>query len=413
MNRRTLIPMLVLSLAVVLASQSRVATAQAKAARGAKPAGGAFAEAAKRAKETGQPLVVFGVSETCSRCQALKQGLASNPEFKLLMTQYVAAEVPFGGREFVSVFEETVKQDAKFRQAIGAPAVFIFTASGEAVYAGPGRASGMAAGDELKKLLISGIDKNGGVRLPATSAKSSSATLAADLSQARKLLGEKQTLKAAALLAKHVQPAAETSEEVAKVIELTGLTLAKSKTEEQLDSLVAEVSEKGKGLVQSAVEAAGTGKATQAAVQLAELERVFSGFPSFADTFEPAWKTVQEKSTEPSLREQARQIDTARQAESNADPAEAIEIYQRVIADYPNTEAAKLSQRRITQLRSGKAAQSRLWKSKNGKFSMSAVLVSSDGTTVKLRSSEGKEIAVPLASLSAEDQEFLRAVRNE
>jgi Thioredoxin-like/SLA1 homology domain 1, SHD1 len=386
---------------------------QAQPAPGAKPASTPFTEAVAQAKKTGRPLVVFGMSETCSRCQALKQGLATQEEFKLLMTQYVATEIPFGGREFSAIFKDITNRDSKIPKSIGGPSVFIFTAQGETVYAGPNRESGIAANDEFKKLLISGIEKNGGVRGPVAEGQASLAsTLSADLSKARKLLSENQPVAAAAILSKHIQQGAAADEQVAAVIQLTGLSIAKSKGEQQLESLVEELSEKGHALVQAAVAMAGTNNATRGAVQLAELSRVFASFPAFAGTFEAAWKELREKSNLPNLQEQAELIDKARQAESGADPAQAIAAYELVVATYPKTQAAELSERRITQLKETKAAPSRVWKSKDGKFSVTATLVSFDGKAAQLRTSDGKTVAVPLDALSPEDQRFLHGSKS-
>jgi thioredoxin-related protein len=119
-----------------------------------------FTEALAKAKKDNRPLVVFGVSEGCSRCAALKQGLTTQPELQQLMAKYVSVEIPFGGRDFSDLFNDIIRQDEKYRQAIGAPSVFIFTANGAAVYAGPNDPNGMTAGDEFKKLLLAGIEKN-------------------------------------------------------------------------------------------------------------------------------------------------------------------------------------------------------------------------------------------------------------
>jgi hypothetical protein len=380
-----------------------------------KPAATPFKEAAAQAKATGRPLVVLGVSETCSRCQALKQGLATQPELKLLLTQYVSTEVPFGGREFAVIFDGIVRQDEKFRQAIGAPSVFIFTAKGEAVYAGPNNPNGMVADAEFKKLLISGIEKNGGVRGPAAGGKSSLAsTLPADLTRAGKLLQGNQPLAAAAIVSKHIQPDGAADEQVAAVVELTGLKVARSKAEEQLDLLVKELSQRGLALLQTALATAGTGDATRGAVQLAELNRVFGGFPSFAGTFEAAWEEFADKSGMPSLQQQAELIDKARQAESAQDPGQAVACYELVVSTYPSTQAAELSKLRITQLKTAKpAAAERLWKSKNGQFSVTASLVSFDGAAAQLLTSEGNSISVPLDALSLEDQRFLQAAKRK
>ena len=125
------------------------------------PQSALFNESLAKAKAAGQPLVVFGTSETCSRCIALKQALAKHDELQQLLSQYVSVEVTFGGQDFVAMYREIVRQKPEFREAIGGPSVFLFTSKGEAVYAGPNHANGMAADDTFKQLLIDGIAKNG------------------------------------------------------------------------------------------------------------------------------------------------------------------------------------------------------------------------------------------------------------
>ncbi len=131
-----------------------------------------FQEAAALAKKTGRPLIVFGLSDTCSRCQAVKQGITTSPEFQDLLAQYVTTEIPFGGAEFGKIFQEIVRRDKSIPRAIGAPSVFIFTSKGETVYAGPNRESGIALDEEFKQRLRQGIEKNGNVPRPDGVSKS-------------------------------------------------------------------------------------------------------------------------------------------------------------------------------------------------------------------------------------------------
>lgn len=157
---------MVVAMGAVLAAPSAVwaqARRQTKAATSA-----VFSEVMARAKDAGQPVVVFGVTQGCSRCAAFKQALATQPELQHLMTQYVSTEVPFGGPDFVAIFEDIVRQEAQYNQAIGTPSIFIFTAKGNVVYAGPNSPGGIQPDDEFKKLLLTGIEKNG-VRGPAKS----------------------------------------------------------------------------------------------------------------------------------------------------------------------------------------------------------------------------------------------------
>ncbi len=84
-------------------------------------------------------------------------------------------------------------------------------------------------------------------------------------------------------------------------------------------------------------------------------------------------------------------------------------MYQAVVATYPNSKAAELSQSRIAQLQGAPPEGQRTWKNKNGKFSVTAALLAFDDANVRLRTSEGKETTVPMKSLSAEDLIFLKS----
>ena len=106
------------------------------------------------------------------------------------------------------------------------------------------------------------------------------------------------------------------------------------------------------------------------------------------------------KTNVPNLKEQAELIDTARQAETGPDQAQAITAYELVCATYPDTKAAELSQLRMTQLQMSKKAAARIWKSKVGQFSVTATLVAFDGKSAQLQTADGKTITVALDALS-------------
>jgi hypothetical protein len=329
----------------------------------------------------------------------------------------VSTETLFGATEFAGVFAKITQKDASIPKSIGAPSVFIFTSKGDTVYAGPNRQTGMSANDELKKLLISGIEKNGGLRRPTPPEKAALAkTLAADIRKARKLMSEKQLVAAAELVSSHLPEAKDESgdEQLAELVELTGLKFAKSKSEEQLYKVMTELAVKTPAMIIEALALGGTDKATVGAVKLAELNRGFGRFPAQGPIFENAWKQLEERSGIPKLREQAEMIDKARAAEREQDPAQAITAYRLVTTTFPDTQAAKLSQVRLAQLEAKKpGGPSRLWKSKSGKFSVTATLISYDGSVAKLKTKAGKVIEVPAAALSAKDQAFLETARKQ
>jgi hypothetical protein len=261
--------------------------------------------------------------------------------------------------------------------------------------------------DEFKRQLIAGIERNGGLR---GSAKSPTASLFPDISRARHLFSHGNAPAAATIISKHIS-SENVSDEVAAVARLTGLKVARQIGEEELDSLVQQLSEKGELLLQTKMAAARAADDTRTAVKLAELERAFGSFPSFAGKFDTCWKSLLARANVPHLKEQAQLIDKARQAESGPEASQAIAAYEQVLAAYPGTKAADLSELRITQLRAPKSAPSRLWKSKSGQLSVNAALVAFDGKSAQLRTDEGKTITVALDALSAEDQQFLKTVK--
>ena len=322
----------------------------------------------------------------------------------------MSTDILFAGPEFRATFDKIVREDPSIPASIGAPSVFIFTAAGKTVYAGPNRPGGMLVDDEFKKLLISGIEQNGGIRRPISPAQAArQKTLAADLTQVKKLIAEKQIVPAAELLSKHVSSEdPETDDkQLDELVELTGLELAKSKSDAELHKLMTELGVRTPPLIMAAVAMGAKDKATVGAVKLAELERGFGKFPAQGPIFEKAWQQLLEASNIPDLREQAQMIDKARSAESRKAVDEAIEAYRLVTTNYPDTQAAQLSQQRIAQLEAAKPENARVWKSKSGKFSVKAALLSFDGTTATLKTTAGKVIKVKAEALSAEDQAFL------
>src|SRR5262249_33048279 len=152
------------------------------------------------------------------------------------------------------------------------------------------------------------------------------------------------------------------------------------------DSLIQQCSEKGLALLQTA---AADSDPIRAAIRLTELERTFSNYPAMAANIDTAWTQLLGKANLPNLKDQAKLIDQAQQAETAQDKAAAIAAYELVSATYPSTKAAEFAQTRLSQLQAPKAV-ARLWKSKSGKFSVTATVVAFDGKSVQLRTDEGK-----------------------
>jgi hypothetical protein len=53
-------------------------------------------------------------------------------------------------------------------------------------------------------------------------------------------------------------------------------------------------------------------------------------------------------------------------------------------------------------------ATSRTWKDTTGKFSIEATFVSKNATSITLKKTDGKEVTLPIAKLSKEDQAWIK-----
>ena len=337
----------------------------------------------------------------------MRQGLEASPEFKLLLTQYVSIEIPFGGQEFATLFGDIVKKDSSIPRSIGAPSLFLFTADGETVYAGPNRQSGVAIDDELKRLLVSGLEENGGLQRPNSPGKGQLTRMRSDVRKAQSLAKRGQPLAAAEVLGAHLSNT-DSGERLRSLVELTGLPLSRSKAEEEVEALARKLGAVGQGRIKATLALVADDKVTIGAVKLAELERAFGSFRSLEPELAAAWQSVKEKAGSPQIVEQARTIDEARRFENQRDVAKAVDVYRRVTTKFPDTEAARLSQQRLQQLESGRSNSVRTWKSRDGNYAVKATLLSFDGTTAKLKTADGRTIDVPAANLSDADQAFLR-----
>lgn len=304
-------------------------------------------------------------------------------------------------------------KDQKFKENVYYPSVFIFSSKGEPLYAGLNqRYEGNDATvlDEVKKELISGLEKNGGIR---TSGSGTSTAANEDVDKARELLRKGQLVPAAELASKLVKlvesnskKPANVDEKITALVKLTGLKVVASGADGQINKLVDDLAAKAQPGIESMVKA-NANNPTIGAVKLAQLERSFGQLPPLVATFQSAWEELQAKSGNRELKKQAELIDKARELEKKEAWSEAVTAYRAVITSYPNTQPAQLCQLRIQQLEAKVSGTARVWKTKNGKYSITATLVSFDGTTVRLISQEGKVMNVAAQLLSDADQQYL------
>ena len=114
-------------------------------------AGAGLEEAVTKARRSGMPLFVVGSGENCPHCKTLKSRLESEDELKDLLKKYVPLTIDVEDPEYL-VWSSLFKPSSN-----GIPIIFIVTSKGEQIY----NRSGVPQGEELKKLLLMGIEKNG------------------------------------------------------------------------------------------------------------------------------------------------------------------------------------------------------------------------------------------------------------
>jgi len=215
------------------------------------------------------------------------------------------------------------------------------------------------------------------------------------------------------LISKYYPSANDTDEQMVALKELTGLEERPPILGSAFDEFVKKLSKKLNRLGDRAVDAAekDASQAPASAAELVRLQEAFAALPDTDSVFEKWWSELTQSSGIDSLREQGIMISKAKQLED--DHEQAIEAYQEVISKYPDSSAAALSENKISLLKNPSSDTinnaSRVWHSKGGSYTIEATLLSFDGKTARLKRADGKEIDVPVDSLSDSDQQHLKS----
>lgn len=301
----------------VLALAGAVAAWAAVAAQGS-PLEMAMAQS----KQTGLPMLVLVVTDTCPHCAKLRQRLATEPELRQLLTHYVPIELNADSPDF-KLWAQHYKPGGN-----GVPLIYIVGSDGKEIY----NKSGAPQGDGVKQLLAMGIAQTGGPKKieperPGKTAPGGKNVLAGMMRKIDALLARDKKAEVIALVAPHAEQAAG-DEKLGPMI--------RQWTKEATDEL-----DKAKTQLASADDAL----AGLAAVLATE--RVYGRLPGVK---EPAAKLLDEVKQDPQKKEllaQAEALDKARALEDRGSERGAAAAYRGVIAKYPDTPAAQLAQKRL------------------------------------------------------------------
>ncbi len=292
--------------------------------------------------------------------------------------------------------------------------IFIVDSDGKEIY----NRSGAPRGDGLKTLLVRGIEQTGGIKDVGSGASSGrDKQLAIDLRKAKMMLGKNSTAAALKVLEKYVKDstglegssqglAPNSGTFTAKNKDAENKDAPKSRAEKAMDELLAKISQDGNAELKRAVGFASDGKALIGAVALARVDRIYGDWKPLRGQIAQAKQTLGTAGTQGKLLAQAELIDEARALEEKNLNRLAKTAYEKVVATFPDTDAAVLSKTRILQL-----TPARTWTDKTGKHKVQAVLVAVDEAQVKLRKKDGKVVTLEREALSEVDQKYLQSTQ--
>lgn len=254
--------------------------------------------------------------------------LSTEPELVALTAQYVPLKLDTKDPEFQ-------KFASKYRPTgRGIPMIFIIDSSGKEIY----NKSGAPSGAGLATLLKTGIEQTGGIKRPKDAGLSPELlTRIADKVEAELEDGDiRGACQSLTPLFKQWQTITEIEDPTAqRVVALFNkLNNAGLEQVENANAMLATENRELLGLV-----------------LLYGTERKYEPLPPVAEKLAAAMKTVGSDDNLKALLPQAKLIDRARVQDELDRSAQAVIIYQRVIDDFPGTQAAQLCQLRINQLK--------------------------------------------------------------
>jgi len=282
--------------------------------------GAGLQAAVARSKQTGLPMLVIAVTDTCPHCVKLLRRLQTEPELRQLLTQYVPVEIKVGSPEW-TLWTQQFKPGGQ-----GVPLIYIVSAEGKEIY----NKSGAPPGDGVKQLLAMGIEQTGGMKKLDAEKPGGKDTLAGLMRRIDALLARDKKAEVIALVAPHAEQAAA-HEKLGPMIQQW--------TKEATDEL-----ERAKTQLDSADEA------VAGLVAVLATQRVYGELPGVKEPLAKLLDEVKQDAQKQGLLEQAEALDKARALEDRGSARNAAAAYRAVISKYADTPAAQLAQKRLDDL---------------------------------------------------------------
>lgn len=353
-------------------------------------------EAAKQARESGRPLLIVAGRHTCGLTRAVQAHL-QEPALGPALSPYVNVFVDVDGPEGRSCQEKFGHPGNML------PFVYVVRADGEKLYSH----SGIMASDEIQEMLVSELAKAG----RNLSAKET-ALLKKAIEEARraKKSGDLGEAVRAVLPLKKLGP-------LGNISCFTGPGL-------EANQLVAQLTDEGKEMLKKVDEECKDGKPTlDAMLTYVKARRAFLLMPTLKADLAAAARKYDHRAAFTEVLAQAEAFERVQAAEAAHNTKRAADGLKRIVANYPDTEAAKRAAEQLKKYSDeGAAAPAaaasagelkptyRTWTDTSGKFSIKARSATVEGDKVSLETEEGRTIRIPIEKLSEADRTFLKSL---
>jgi hypothetical protein len=351
-------------------------------------------EAAQLSKSSGRPLLIVAGRHTCGLTNAVL-GHLKEPELAPALSPYVNI--------FVDVDEAEGRDCQKKFGSPGTmlPFVYVIRADGEKLYSH----SGILQSDELRDVLLS------------EAAKAGRSLSARETALVKKALED----------AKRAQKKGDLGEAVKSLLPLKkigplGSVPCFTGPGAEANKLVAQLTNEGKAMLKEVDEKSPDGKPTlDAALTYAKAKRAFAALPTLKTELAAAARKYERRRAFTEMLAQAEALDRAQAAAASPDNAKkAADAFKKIIATYPDTEAAGLAAEQLKKLSpdgGGDAAADdakpayRTWTDTTGQFRVKARYAGVSDEKLSLETEDGRKIQVPLEKLSETDRNFLKSQR--
>lgn len=301
--------------------------------------------APKKKAASGTPMIVVGGASWCGYCKQLKERLASDPTV-----------VPFSSRFLISHVDlEDKKQAAEFAkkfrlQEVSLPTMVIAAPDGTPVQVSLGSPQGKGLPQMLQQAMaklgmaaVAPADKDGKAKEPRVqknTVKEKDPEIEARLvamREARKLLREKKTAEAVAVVASYAdQP----------------------RSADSLSSVLNSLEKEGHAQVASAREQMEKpDRLVVGAVALVKSQRLYGKLPAVEKEINSALEILAKDPHGKEIRKQAEAVDKGRALDEAGDASAAVEVYQDVVTQFANTQVASMAAKRIKLLKPDKISQ--------------------------------------------------------